>query len=47
MMQKNWMLGFFGFMAVREIQGLLAGNYLEAIWLIWLVWFIYFIPKKS
>lgn len=47
MMKKNWILGFLGFIGIIGVQGLLAGNYLKAIWLLCFLWFVYFVPKKS
>ncbi|MDA2255908.1 MULTISPECIES: hypothetical protein [Bacillus cereus group] len=51
-MQKNWWLGFLGFMGVYKIPGMIEafqvdGNWMKLIGFIWLLWFGYFIPEKK
>jgi len=47
MMQKYWMLGFFGFIGLKGIPGIINGDWLQATWLVWFVWFVYFIPNSE
>ncbi|PFW58539.1 hypothetical protein COL13_06705 [Bacillus cereus] len=51
-MQKNWWLGFLGFIGIYKIPGMIEafqadGSWLKLIGLIWLLWFGYFIPEKK
>jgi len=46
-MQKNWPLGFLGFLFLFGVPGILTHDWLDMIWLVWIVWFVYFIPEKK
>ncbi|MFC2162040.1 hypothetical protein ACFLRF_00030 [Candidatus Altiarchaeota archaeon] len=47
MMRKTWMLGFLGFLSIRGMPAVLAGDLLNAAWILWAAWFIHFTPKKE
>ncbi|KFM98799.1 hypothetical protein D0U04_14720 [Bacillus clarus] len=51
-MQKNWWLGFLGFVGVYKFPNVIDAfqgekSWLTLISLIWLLWFGYFIPEKK
>lgn len=51
-MQKNWWLGFLGFIGIYKIPGMIEafqadGSWMKLIGFIWLLWFGYFIPEKK
>ncbi len=46
-MEKDWLLGFFGLFAFYAIPGLMDGEWIWASWLVWAFWFIFFIPPSD
>ncbi|MCW9130787.1 hypothetical protein OF830_07405 [Bacillus paramycoides] len=51
-MQKNWWLGFLGFIGVYKIPSMIDAfqgdkGWFSLIGFIWLLWFGYFIPEKK